>query len=62
MNNELNSEYLAQLDSERYKDFCTAHGWSTLVSADPADILEFVEEMGEDADFGEFVSYIANRA
>lgn len=62
MHNELNSEYLDQLSHEKYRAFCVAHSWSLMTTADPMDILEFIEEHGEDADFADFSTFLADKS
>ena len=57
-----NDAFIEQVQHERFKDFMASVGWSTVMGcADPADIFEFVEEHGEDADFGELAAWLANK-
>lgn len=49
-----NSEWADQTASEKFKAWMQHHGWSIALSADPADILSFLQQHGDDADFDHF--------
>lgn len=48
------SEWADQSASERMKAWMRSHGWSIAFSADPADVLSFIQQNGDDADFDFF--------
>lgn len=45
-----------QIAHQAMKAWMKDHGWSTVTSADPAELLAFVEANGDDADFSTFES------
>lgn len=50
----MDEEWALQLAHQAMKSWMQDHGWSTLNSADPAELMAFVEANGDDADFSEF--------
>ena len=53
---QFTSDWADQLASERMKTWMQNHNWSVSLSADPADIYEFIQEHGDDADFHDLSS------
>lgn len=48
------SEWADQIASEKMKSWMQDHGWSIAHSCDPADLLAFIQEHGDDSDFDHF--------
>lgn len=48
------NEWADQSASEKLKTWMQNAGWSISFSADPADVLAFMQEHGDDADFDNF--------
>lgn len=48
------SEWADQNASEKMKNWMRRNGWSIAFSADPCELLEFLQEHGDDADFDFF--------
>lgn len=48
------NERADQSASEKMKSWMRTHGWSIAFSADPCELLEFLQEHGDDADFDNF--------
>lgn len=53
--------FLEQQDHERMKSWMIDHNWSVSLCADPADIIEFTEDLDDDfADSDEFYCLSTN--
>lgn len=50
---DLSQDWLEQQDHERMKAWMQDHGWSTSMSADPADIYEILEAYDASSDFND---------
>lgn len=44
------TEYEEQQAHLRLRQWMQQHGWTSVINADPAEILEFVQQHGDDAD------------
>lgn len=53
---DFNDEWAMQVAHQAMKAWMQDHGWSTLGSADPAELLSFIEQNGDDSDFETFES------